>query len=605
MTQTTFPKNRDVCVTQREFRDLILALSLTITNHLSYVDDLDTLEQWNDLKCNGIDNKDNLTVVSVGRMLDMTDSNNIELGTVIPRLFEAIPILKHYWILAKTNKKSVYVRRTTTINMSTFLETMGRKQQKLKQTTLSQFDIAAGKKDEAAIQDTSSVDVKDDNVNPPSPSVSTDGTKGRANPTETVVASNVAKQTGDDDEGFTLATKTVPATLVAEKPSSVIKTSNAFASLSDMASSSDSQKASVVNEPENESDISFSSTSRGSPLKSAIAVVKETLTPTDSVNQIPSTQYSHAEIGAIVAAKLHDHLSIADLELWINNQVSMVLPTKSTMEATAKDILKNTMKGRIDYYTENEFETLIQKVKKTASDSQVNVMMSLNRTASDIYCDNSHKLHDMKKEVQQLKEDLQSEVKKYKKHLEDISAEWNIRNKTYLEEHLEHRRTVLTNQKASFDMDIQNTKDDFERYMAKLYATRTTMEDDVTQLQQLIVQQKAELATLRDSIQATTTASVPPPPVDYDNRSVASGRPPTPVNYDNRSTHSNRPPTPLPTDVPAADPVTSTPAPFHQPNHKPYSRGTKVCVNTGYLNIHEATVQSHCFTNDNKLYYYK
>ena len=97
MMQKTFPKNCEVFITNCKCCNFMLALSLTVTNQLTYIDDpADTLEQWIYLKCNGIDNKDDLTIVAVGHMLDMTDSNNIELDTVIPSLFNAVPILKHY-----------------------------------------------------------------------------------------------------------------------------------------------------------------------------------------------------------------------------------------------------------------------------------------------------------------------------------------------------------------------------------------------------------------------------------------------------------------------------------------------------------------------------
>ena len=83
----SFQKDREVCVKEQKFRDLLIALSLTVTNHLEYVDDATTQEQWNDLKCNGIENRDNLSALSVGRMLSMTEPDEMHIGTVIPELF--------------------------------------------------------------------------------------------------------------------------------------------------------------------------------------------------------------------------------------------------------------------------------------------------------------------------------------------------------------------------------------------------------------------------------------------------------------------------------------------------------------------------------------
>ena len=137
-----FQKDQEVCVKEQKFCDLLIALSLTVTNHLEYVDGATTQEQWNDLKCNGIENRDNLSALSVGRMLNMTEPDEMHIGTVIPELFRTIPILRHYWSITKLNQKSVWVKRLTPIKMSTFLENLNKKKPAdLKQTTLSQYDI--------------------------------------------------------------------------------------------------------------------------------------------------------------------------------------------------------------------------------------------------------------------------------------------------------------------------------------------------------------------------------------------------------------------------------------------------------------------------------
>ena len=98
---TTFRKNATVQVKQREFGSLIKALSETVENHLTYVEDEVTSAIWNDLVCNGIKKQDLVTITSVAHMLNMTDKNQMCLASVISTLFNAVPILTHYWSIEK------------------------------------------------------------------------------------------------------------------------------------------------------------------------------------------------------------------------------------------------------------------------------------------------------------------------------------------------------------------------------------------------------------------------------------------------------------------------------------------------------------------------
>ena len=116
-----FPKNQKVFVQDRSFCDLIVAITTTVDHHLQFVDDLVTRDQWNELEYNGIRAKDSLTVHTVARMLNITDTSSMEIGNVLPALFTAVPVLRNYWEITKLNAKSAYVRRLNS-NMTNLLK---------------------------------------------------------------------------------------------------------------------------------------------------------------------------------------------------------------------------------------------------------------------------------------------------------------------------------------------------------------------------------------------------------------------------------------------------------------------------------------------------
>lgn len=75
---------------------------------------------------------------------------------------------------------------------------------------------------------------------------------------------------------------------------------------------------------------------------------------------------------------------------------------------------------------------------------------------------------------------------KYCCDLDRIQQDFHQQSKEYLEDHLLHQRTVFMNQKASFDKEFQQMRDAMDLYLAKMYAIKATLEDDIDSLQQKI-----------------------------------------------------------------------------------------------------------------------
>lgn len=80
-----------------------------VTNHLQYVEDPNTKQQWNDLVCNGIISVRPVNAKALATMLDNQVMN--QMGHLANILFEQLPVLKYYYKLTKINLKSFHVKR--------------------------------------------------------------------------------------------------------------------------------------------------------------------------------------------------------------------------------------------------------------------------------------------------------------------------------------------------------------------------------------------------------------------------------------------------------------------------------------------------------------
>lgn len=231
----------------------------------------------------------------------------------------------------------------------------------------------------------------------------------------------------NDGNDFVVVKSTVPAAVVATASSHGTATYNAFGML---AESSTEEKHSILNDKDD--DLSISSTSnlilkpalkaasKGTPEKHSLSLDEAQ----DNVNMFDG------EIGVqlyktltdIVNCRDQNLLSVDALATWIDSKL-----TNTVFQAVASVVKDDTFKRSIisidvnlNLYMKNKFHDMMEKLKNVAKDSQLNVMMAVNWTSSDSIVENSHKLHNTKKEVAALKEDMQKEVASSKAKLTEI-----------------------------------------------------------------------------------------------------------------------------------------------------------------------------------------
>ena len=141
------------------------------------------------------------------------------------------------------------------------------------------------------------------------------------------------------------------------------------------------------------------------------------------------------------------------------------------------------MRANMDKYIRKHIHELTDKIRSTAEQSQVNVMSHINGQATMVMDTHRQSLQDVMQEIKKLKSLNEQYKEEYKNDLQRIREDFQAQTKEYLEDHLLHRQTIFTNQKASFDKDFKQMRDEMDTYIAKMYAVKTTLEDEVEMLQ--------------------------------------------------------------------------------------------------------------------------
>ena len=584
----SFPKSTAVLVRDREFRDLLQALIATIDNHLKYVDDSITQDQLYDLECNGIRKHDTLTVTTVAHMLSVVNKDDMFVGPVVQELFKTIPILSHYWMITKLNKKSVYIKRLTNVNLAKTLEKLhAPPATKLKQTTLTHFD--------AGVATTSN------GFPPVDSSVSSDrsSTTHAVNPVtvtghDNESAASITKPSptpsSSSKDGFQLATNTIPMTLLSPEESSPVPTANSFSAFA--AETPVEDDADVPSDPvadpmrlgqspctDKSDDLSYSNS---------------------SMPAISSNNKNVMDLDARIYSSLQQLLSQTDkahsipidvLADWVDDKFSGFADNRIRDTLTVQVLQQNItdFETKLSRYANDKFHSLQQKLYATSSEAQIDTMQVLNQDAKRVILDNQRQLDDIKHEVHHFKEIMKNDIENHKEKLKIVQSEWIAQCKSSMQEHLDHRRIVFTNQKAQFDIDMKNARDDMDSYLAKMYATKETMQSEMSIMQQKI---NGLNHPLRDTMPVSDASHKPQSLFSPSHVPSPTANPVPPDDVPSIPVTSALPKTPW-----------STNKNLHDSKNKPFSKNTTVQVDTGFICIPYAIVDSHRLDENGELVY--
>ena len=77
---------------------------------------------------------------------------------------------------------------------------------------------------------------------------------------------------------------------------------------------------------------------------------------------------------------------------------------------------------------------------------------------------------------------LTNDMNEHKTNLDAMVLDFNEKLKESLNEHMQHRRTVFTNQQATFDNDIKQTRTEFKNFIAEMNATKDKVRKELDDL---------------------------------------------------------------------------------------------------------------------------
>ena len=471
MTVLSMPKNQVVTVHQNNFSAFLQHIIRTLEDHLQYTEhDSVTETAWNDFKCNGIMEESLQNIESVAHLLQITDTTQMTLGNVIVQLFESLKVLRHYYAITKVNEKSVKIRRLVINDMKKFFEDLHQDAHpkvlptafdKSKQTMLTDLFLKKSPVDNDAIEQQPSDEEVDTNE---SQTQDIDQAKDKPNEETPSDVTSEPKQQGlvtsdnrDETEGFQHPKKTFKLMETEANDASTTNDSGRNTNSYQLLDETDDNEQ---NEEDPDEDISYESSNHPSTVLILTKVMK-------------------------MAKKLsEDDDEIEIFAKWIESDVApMMNESARSVYQQAQQKAQDLMRVNTDKYIRKRIHELTDKIKSTAEQSQVNVMSHINGQATMVMDTQRQSLKDVMQEVTKLKTLNEQYKEEYTKDLERIRQDFQKQTKEYLEDHLLHRRTIFTNQKASFDKDFKQMRAEMDNYIAKMYAVKTTLEDEVESLQ--------------------------------------------------------------------------------------------------------------------------
>ena len=470
----TFPKNQQVHVIEKEFTELMLHFVTAIENHLTYTDGDEVTEVvWNDLKCNGIDNAEFHTIQDVAHMLEITDEKDMNIGHVVEMLFETVHILKYYFTLIKVNVKSVKIKRNVITDVKKLFQQLKDSSKSLPQAT--DFVKINKPKVQSKLVVTKASDVMQ--VEPFS-SISDDESKAVETPV------------------FEAPKKTVPRKEAIDTNPPPMDNSNAYSALS-------FDDDDIHDEDDG---LSFDSNSP----KSAFVESSKDKSTLDVFQNLDKATADR--IADCIAKGLQDKTSVDELTAWIMGDMA---PIATEYMQTSIDTYSGTAFKRMEVRLKNTFVTLQQSVQKALNETEVNLVTNVQQHCNQMLEIYRHNIDTIDIEAKEVKDEFMQTMTttkdSHKQELTKLHDEFQHQCKEFLEDHVLNRRTIFTNQKATFDNDIRAMKSDFEQYIGTMQSVKADLSDEIETLQNQInetrnalsnelAQYKLELRRSYDSI---------------------------------------------------------------------------------------------------------
>ena len=597
----TLHKNQEVLVPVREFSALVEHFITTIENHISYtVDDTETIKTWNNLVCNGFTDQKFQTVTAVAHMLLIKEPSDMTMGNVITTLFQTLPVLNHYFAITKINEKSIRVKRLVINDMNKLFQdikhrtTINNAIEKSKQTVQSTLTQFQSEKEKSTIITTNETESKDSSTGP------------EPAPEHIVNAKDEAEEAeatqGQDDDGFEKPKRTVPHPPSIETKS-VLMATNRYSLLGQSNSSSDNQQEEDKHSMENDDDISYdNSSSQASTPKDGLSVVTQNKNKntqknkqaTDKSNEAFDLTTTCTKLLNILSNSNQDKSQVDILAKWIENDMGpMVNKRVQEYFVHAKKTSQENMRKSTDFYFRDRYKVISEKLKSVGDESQVQVMSCINSQSSAVLDAHRARLDYMMKEIQDLQEANKEYRKQHVRELNMIRQDFEMQCKQYLEDHLQHRKTVFTNQKAAFDIEIKALKSDLDEKMAQFISLKADMQDDLDSLRNEVIQVKAESIAIQQQRRQNTNDDMSSP-VREETASSSSFNHVTP-NVHNISKSKQH-------QQDFNSTADDNDYRYTSSNNHPIPVGSTVEVNTGYIFIPQAIVKRHKMMNKELVY---
>ena len=374
------------------------------------------------------------------------------------------------------------------------------------------------------------------NIKPTSDSVQTDQPKSTEEKeiqllkqgifTQQDEGENFEANTKSDEEGFTQPKRTVPFAKASANYGQTFASisaehTNSFAKLAvDLATDMDTETntSTQTNVKSNQDEVSHPvNKTMDEEVDSKLAakqenkdVIKQTESQDDSLvsysessnstKQDTQSRYTivltpeiYDTVTQIVNNGSHSALSEEILSQWIETKIKQVADTKITQSAQMSERLK----AKVHHYMDNDFQKLKTALKKCQVECEIAAMRTINKDFGDVeeqVTKTKKRLHEYTDELEYV---LKQEVINHKETLSMIREDFITQCKDFLQDHILHRREVFTNQKAAFNNDMKNMKNDMERYMQNLQSSKIDLEENVQSLRATLEVYKAEIEDLR------------------------------------------------------------------------------------------------------------
>ena len=548
MTQRFLPLEEVFVNSNKTLEQFINVVTETIQHHISHVEDKPTEVKWMDLMCNGIASTKPITVTVLAQILEVTDKQQItQMGTLIRKLFDELPVLENYFTLVRTNLKSFYVKRLKVdSNVNLLTQIRNNQQDKIQpkkvQATLTQTIFKSGeKKNDKNIDNMIQENVEEFEKTTPSKSTpkksdSDKDSSGAATVVDLVTTppeNNAIDLSAEDKDGFVTPKNTVPFSKVGQKYNQTFalvqeSQTNSFGiMMDDIATDVDTPekepedlskktpvenpyakksikvdsstvderitvKDSNITEGEmadanaDDSDVSYSSSSKGSKA--------EKKSPHDTSPTIVITHEMYDTITNIIGSGRNEELSEELLTAWIENKIKKVANDVMTPPKEVMDMMYNKMHKFVD----KDFHKMKTALKTCQLECEIGAMKTIRNESMEVFCNTEDTKKNFRDLVDQLHQTLAKDIKLHRNKSQEIYNDLQQQCKDFLHDHILHRREIFTNQKASFDKDIKLMKEECDKYMKTMKETRLKLEEEVYAMKAQVDVCKTELQYLRE-----------------------------------------------------------------------------------------------------------